>query len=183
LKESECKTAGIPDVLLFVASVADQLPNMDSLFMTRAQPLGEAFSREVINALTSSESEARAAAESLMRACIDKGKINAKTARKGLEHVKPAQQQRSVAPVIQKIIGESSSKSPRNEKENVASKGSKSTYYRYLYPDSSKGSDDREERRKDSRFRVLIGTVPGVSPDCNKATSIDHGIITDFMGE
>jgi hypothetical protein len=37
------------------------------------------------------------------------------------------------------------------------------------------------QRRKDSRFRVLIGIVPGVSPDCNKAMDfIDHGIITDY---
>ena len=133
LKESDFKTAGIPDVLLFVASVADHLPNMDSILMTRAQPLGEAFSQVLINALTSSKSEIRAAAESLMKACIDAGKINAKTARKGLEHLKPAQQ-RSVAPIVQKIIGELNAKSPRNEKENVASKRSKSTDLRSVKP-------------------------------------------------
>ena len=166
LKESEFKTAGIPAVLLFLASVAKHVPNIDSIMMARAQPLGESFSTVMVNGLTSSKSETRAAAEILIRAFIDHGIISSKTVRAGLQHLKPAQQ-RTVAPIVHKIIGASVPKSPRIETDNACSERSKPIEINTNAKEGA-GSPRPLTRRQPSSQSAPTGLGSGAESTCGE---------------
>jgi len=124
LSESEYKAIGIPDVLLFFASIVEYLPNIDSLSTGRAQSLGQKFANVMVDCLTSSKTEIRSAAEQVITSCVEEDKISANTLQKGLQHLKPAQQ-RSIAPIIRKAFGGGKSSLP--EKENLILKNNKAS--------------------------------------------------------
>ena len=96
------QAGGLPEVLLLLLSVADNLPNLDGVVSSRGQPLGEKYAVVIIEYLTSSKSETRAAASSLLSTSIENGIVSLESIRKATERLKPAKQ-RSVGPLIAKI--------------------------------------------------------------------------------
>lgn len=118
------QAGGLPDVLQFVTSVSSSLPNVDSIVAARGQQLGDKFASVLVDCLTSSKSETRNAAEQLIKACLDADAISSKTVRKGLEHLKPAQQ-RTVCPIIIRLTGTDDMPSSQSEKGNGPSKRDK----------------------------------------------------------
>jgi hypothetical protein len=114
------QAGGLPDVLMLLHAVADSLPNLDEIVAARGQPLGEKYAVVLVECLTSSKSETRAAALSLLEASVENGVVNFESVRKASGRLKPAVQ-RTVGPLIAKIAKQT----PSNmsiEKEPVPEK-------------------------------------------------------------
>lgn len=106
------QAVGLPDVLQFLLSIADKFPNMDTIASTGGQVLGFKFATIVVNCLTSSKSETRSAATSLLESILSNGVVGVDTMRKACERLKPALQ-RTVAPLVAKFSKSASSSPPR----------------------------------------------------------------------
>jgi hypothetical protein len=91
-----CQSGGLPEVLLFLVSIAEAMPNLD-------QSLAQKFATVVVDCLTSSKSETRAAATTLLEATIVNGVVTVENLRKASERLKPASQ-RTVAPLLSKFV-------------------------------------------------------------------------------
>jgi hypothetical protein len=104
-------------VLLLLLGVAEHFPNWDDVASTRGQTLGEKLSSAIVECLTSSKSETRSAASSLLDVCIENGVISLESIRKATERLKPATQ-RTLGPMIAKFARNAPS-SARNGKENL----------------------------------------------------------------
>lgn len=102
---------------MLILGVAEHLPNLDGVASTRGQSLGEKFSSAIVECLTSSKSETRSAASSLLDVCIENGVVSLENIRKATERLKPATQ-RTLGPMIAKFARNASS-SARNGKENL----------------------------------------------------------------
>ena len=109
------QAGGLPDVLLLLHSVADSLPNLDNIVAARGRPLGELYAVVLIECLTSSKSETRSAALSLLDVSVEHGAISIESIKKATERLKPALQ-RSVGPLIAKMA--KSALAPSQPEEN-----------------------------------------------------------------
>jgi hypothetical protein len=114
------QAGGLPDVLMLLHAVADSLPNLDEIVAARGQPLGEKYAVVLVECLTSSKSETRAAALSLLEASVENGVVNLESVRKASGRLKPAVQ-RTVGPLIAKIAKQTPSSLPI-EKEPIPEK-------------------------------------------------------------
>lgn len=144
VNEAAMKAIGLPDLLDFALTFADQLPNLDEVVVARGQSLGEKAAQAFVKCLTSSKSETRSKAETLLTICV---KVRGTTAlntrvlamwllfslaansllgcqnailsldriRGSTERMKPAQQ-RSVGPILAKL---SRAVPSPGEKENM----------------------------------------------------------------
>jgi hypothetical protein len=83
-------------------STIDSLPCLESVSTTRGTPIGEKYASILIECLTSSKSETRSAAVSLLDASIEKEIISLESVKKATDRLKPALQ-RSVGPIIAKM--------------------------------------------------------------------------------
>jgi len=83
-------------------SFADHLPNLDNVVSARGQPLGEKYAIVIVECLTSSKTETRSAAQSLLEASFENEIVGHESIRKAQGRLKPAKQ-RSVAPIVAKI--------------------------------------------------------------------------------
>ena len=92
----------MPDVLLFLLNIAERLPNLDSIASSRGQMLGPQFASVIIECLTSSKSETRAAATSLLEVTIANDVVSRESINKASGKLKPAKQ-RTVAPLVAKF--------------------------------------------------------------------------------
>ena len=100
----------------FITGVAEFLPDLDSVASARAQTLGDKFAAVMVASLTSSKSETRSAAESLLKACIEHDKLSLKSVKKGMKNLLPAQQ-RTVIPIVARLP-HPQTESPDGGKEN-----------------------------------------------------------------
>jgi len=80
----------------------EHLPNLDVVVSARGLPLGEKYAQVIVECLTSSKSETRSAAQSLLEASFANEIVGLESIRKAQARLKPATQ-RSVAPIIAKI--------------------------------------------------------------------------------
>ena len=118
-------------MLLFILSILQHLPDL-GVVSVGGKLLGQQFAAVIVLCLTSSKTETRAAATSLLEAAIENDVITQEGTRKATETLKPANQ-RTVAPLIAKffskkepkataelapietsLTGESSPRQPRN---------------------------------------------------------------------
>jgi hypothetical protein len=112
------QAGGVPEVLLFLVSIAENLPNLDGIASAGGKTLGPQFASVVIECLTSSKSETRAAATSLLESAIVNGIIGTESLRKASERLKPAKQ-RTVAPLVAKFLAQTVPDSGQSEKRNA----------------------------------------------------------------
>lgn len=103
---------------MLLLGIAEHIPNLDEVASTRGQTLGERLSSAIVECLTSSKSETRSAASSLLDVCIENGVVSLESIRKATERLKPATQ-RTLGPMIAKFARNAPS-SARNGKENLA---------------------------------------------------------------
>jgi hypothetical protein len=97
----QMKALGLPDMLQTIEAIAGDLHNLDDVTAARGEKLGEKLAKLIVDCLSSSKTETRAAATSLMDVCISSGCVSPDSFRKALGRLKPALQ-RSVAPLIEK---------------------------------------------------------------------------------
>jgi hypothetical protein len=114
------KAGGLPDVLLLLLELVKFLPNLDDNAATRGQSLGEKYAAVIVECLTSSKSETRAAAISLLELSIERNVLSIATVGNVVGRLKPAKQ-RSVGPIVSKLAAARSSPSLQAGKENVVS--------------------------------------------------------------
>lgn len=93
----------MPDILLLLLSVADSLPNLEDIAAARGQSLGEKYAVFVIECLTSSKSETRSAASSLLETSVENGVVSSESIKKATGRLKPALQ-RSVGSLTAKFV-------------------------------------------------------------------------------
>ena len=96
------KASGLPDVLALFLSVIESLPLSDSVTALRGQPVGDRYASVLIDCLTSSKSETRSAALSLLEGSLETGVLGPENIKKATDRLKPALQ-RSVGPLIAKV--------------------------------------------------------------------------------
>jgi hypothetical protein len=111
------QAGGLAEVLLLLLGIAEHFPNLDEVASTRGQTLGERLSSAIVECLTSSKSETRSAASSLLDVCIENGVVSLESIRKATERMKPATQ-RTLGPMIAKFARNAPS-SAQNGKENL----------------------------------------------------------------
>ena len=70
LRSSSPKATGLPEVLQFVLSFIENLPNLESVTVARGQSLGEKVSRTLVRCLTSSKADTRNKAEAILALCV-----------------------------------------------------------------------------------------------------------------
>jgi len=95
------KAGGLADVLQFVIDMAESLPNLSDVASTQGQSLGDKFGDVLVECLTSTKSETRAAAMALLDTSIERAIIGVPNMRKAAERLKPAKQ-RTIGPIIAK---------------------------------------------------------------------------------
>jgi hypothetical protein len=96
------QAGGISDVLSLTNSFCAAFPNLDNVTVHRGESLGEKFARALVDCLSSSKTDIRAAAESLLQECVENRVISLESVKKGASRLKPAQQ-RSVGPILAKL--------------------------------------------------------------------------------
>lgn len=97
--------------MLLLYSFVDHLPNLDNIVSARGQSLGEKYAVMIVESLTSSKTETRSAAQSLLEASFKNEIVGLESLRKAQGSLKPAKQ-RSVAPIVTKIMQNSSCLKP-----------------------------------------------------------------------
>jgi hypothetical protein len=151
----------LPGVLHLLLTVADKLPNLDEVVSSRGQPLGEKYAIVVIECLTSSKSETRAAASSLLNTSVENGIVSMESIRKATECLKPAKQ-RSIGSLVARI-SKSVPGASHPEKENL------------LGDKSSASANDKESTSLDSGSRIQntkqASTNQTCSPERKKQTN------------
>lgn len=102
-------------------SFADNLPCLDESNASKVQGVGEKYATSLVECLTSSKSETRSAASSLLEASLSKNVIGIDTLKKMAARLKPADQ-RTVAPLISKLakVAAPSSEAEKTENETVS---------------------------------------------------------------
>ena len=143
LEGSEFKSAGIAGIFTLTGSFVSYLKDLDSINSQGGQTIGGRFSRVLVNALSSSKTEIRSAAESLLSGCLNNNVFSIQTTKKSISHLVPAKQ-RSVGIVLAKISSSSATVSDvRETKEPSPSKLSLA----HRSSASSKGMDSRPTRK------------------------------------
>jgi cytoskeleton-associated protein 5 len=99
VNEVATRAGGLADVLVLMTSFTESLSNLDEVTSSRGQSLGERYAVTIVECLTSSKTETRAAATSLAELSIECGVVGMGSFRKATEKLKPAQQ-RTVGPLI-----------------------------------------------------------------------------------
>jgi len=127
--ERSSRAGGLPDVLLFLHGNLDSISNLDA-----SSSLGEKYAEVLIECLTSSKSETRAAASVLLTESFNEQVIGMESIRKAAARLKPAKQ-RSVGPQIAAL--EKSSIPKKTEKEDANTDTSAPTTRRQHVPTST----------------------------------------------
>jgi len=109
VNERSSKAGGLPEVLLFLVNVVEYLPKLDD-------SLGDKYAAVIVECLTSSKSETRAAATSLLNCSFEKGVIEMESIRKATERLKPAKQRPVMAQITK--LSRQVAASEKAEKEN-----------------------------------------------------------------
>lgn len=110
------QAAGLHEVLDLTLTFVDHLPNLEEIAVTQGQLLSQKFAAATVECLTSSKSETRASALSLLEASIVKGVVGIDTVQKACERLKPAMQ-RTVGPMIARFAKQTAPVLPA-DKEN-----------------------------------------------------------------
>lgn len=118
------KACGLPEVLLLLQSFVEQLQNLDTTVATRGQSFGEKFAALIIECLTSSKTETRSAAQSLLETSFENDVVSLESITKAQGRLKPAKQ-RSVALMVAKL-----SKSGTDPGFTVSSEAKPSSTYK-----------------------------------------------------
>ena len=100
-------------------SVVQSIPTSDCVTLFRGQPVGDRYAAVLIDCLTSSKSETRSAALSLLEGSLEVGVIGTENIKKATDRLKPALQ-RSVGPLIAKITKKN--QPTKAAEENTATK-------------------------------------------------------------
>jgi len=116
LDKSDFKSVGIAQILTFTVSFAPLLSDLHKSSFGRGDSLGDRFSNVLVNALSSSKSDIRSAAESLLSECIANNALSMKSAKKCLGRMVPAKQ-RTVGMILAKISSSSSASSDSRASE------------------------------------------------------------------
>ena len=106
-------------MLALFLSVVESLPSSDSITVLRGQPVGDRYAAVLIDCLTSSKSETRSAALSLLEGSMETGVVGSENVKKATDRLKPALQ-RSVGPLIAKITKKNLS--VKGMEESIATK-------------------------------------------------------------
>jgi hypothetical protein len=114
------QAGGISDVLSLTNSFCASFPNLDNVTVQRGESLGEKFARALVDCLTSSKADIRAAAESLLQECVKNGGLSLESTRKSASRLKPAQQ-RSVGPILAKLSAADSTSGKEDASTSEAS--------------------------------------------------------------
>jgi hypothetical protein len=93
---------GIADVLVLTHSFVEILPNLDNVASQRGERVGGRFSKVIVEGLTSSKTDIRAASESLLFDCVTYNVFSLATVKKSASRLKPAVQ-RSIGPLVAKL--------------------------------------------------------------------------------
>lgn len=93
------QAGGLPDVLNFAVERTEHFPKAGA---AKGQGFETQFSAAIVACLTSAKSETRAAAESLLRSCVDNGSLSVTAVDKGVKLLLPAQQ-RAIAHIISSL--------------------------------------------------------------------------------
>ena len=102
VNEASARASGLPELLSFVVSIVPAFPDLDTITASRGLSLSEKFSSLIVECLTSSKTETRAAATSLLEESFSNGIITYDNIRRATERLKPAKQ-RSIGPLIAKF--------------------------------------------------------------------------------
>jgi hypothetical protein len=114
------QAGGISDVLSLANSFCSSFPNLDNITVQRGESLGEKFARALVDCLSSSKADIRAAAESLLQECVKHGVLSLGSAKKSAFRLKPAQQ-RSVGPILAKLSAADPTSGKEDPSTNEAS--------------------------------------------------------------
>ena len=159
------QAGGLPDMLTFVIGVAEFLPNLDSVASARAQTLGDKFAAVMVGCLTSSKSETRSTAETLLRACIERGKLSLASVKRGMKKLLPAQQ-RTVIPIVARLP-HTQPGSPNDGKENSVPsppRGSRQRKPADVSSSRTAVSSPRQRQRPDTSRRIEATSRRPVPP-------------------
>jgi len=116
--ENALRAIGLGDLLVYLGEHVNQLPNFLEISSNQGISLGEKYAKVLVECLTSSKSDVRSAALSLIEGSIENNVISFSICDQAVDKMKPAKQ-RSVAPMIAKLKKVESPKG--GEKENVPS--------------------------------------------------------------
>lgn len=113
------------DVLNLTQTFADDLPNLDNVSSQRGETIGGRLAKVVVDGLTSSKADIRAASEALLQACVDKDVFDISTAKRSASRLKPASQ-RSIGPILARMsASDEPSESQEVEKRSSHSRAPK----------------------------------------------------------
>lgn len=101
--EKSVRAGGLPEVLLLLLSVTENLPDLDDLTTGRGQPVGQKFATALVECLTSSKSETRSAASAVLEKALEKGVVSVESVKKSTSRLKPAKQ-RTVSTLLSKLL-------------------------------------------------------------------------------
>lgn len=87
-------------------SFAEFLPDLDHVSSQRGDTVGGRFAKGIVDGLTSSKVDIRAACEALLEDCVSNGVFSIDTAKRSASRLKPAQQ-RSIGPILAKMTDSS----------------------------------------------------------------------------
>jgi len=99
---SEYKAIGLPSVLNFAAKKAEYFPDFESTSSSKGKALETQFASMTISCLTSSKSDARSAAESLLKECVRFGTLSAQSIEKTVQKLVEADQ-RNVRRILKSL--------------------------------------------------------------------------------
>jgi hypothetical protein len=181
--------------LALLLSVVESLPTSDGVTAVRGQPVVDRYAAVLIDCLTSSKSETRSAALSLLEGSLEVGVIGTENIKKATDRLKPALQ-RSVGPLIAKI-----SKKNQPTKVTEENAGSKSTNDRNqsnvkrpeVRPISNKEKNDSRgnhvpgfttDEHSPSKSTLHLPLHPLVSDSSRNTSSVSRSIIwTEYPEE
>ncbi|CAB9516410.1 Cytoskeleton-associated protein 5 [Seminavis robusta] len=119
VNDTAVKSVGLPLLLDFVLTFADQLPDLEKIALQRGQVLSEKVAQALVRCLTSTKSDTRSKAETILTVCVKNGSLPLARIRACTDRMKPATQ-RAVAPMLAKLARAIPSES-QGEKENQPS--------------------------------------------------------------
>jgi len=90
--DSEYKAIGLPSVLGLAVKKAEHFPHLDSISTSKGKTLEKQFAAMTVACLTSSKTETRSVAESLLGKCVKFGTLNPRSIENGVQKLTQAEQ-------------------------------------------------------------------------------------------
>mmetsp|Transcript_363 Transcript_363/g.549 ORF Transcript_363/g.549 Transcript_363/m.549 type:complete len:1476 (+) Transcript_363:109-4536(+) len=204
LIESGQKAAGLSDVLSFVAERITYFPKVDTGSKSKSRNNEAQFAQAIIKCLTSSQSETRSHAESILKDSIKNRVINISSAEKAASKLINAEQ-RKVRPILDSLgsmaiddipaehsprrVARPASTIPFNDSGRKSPTRPKSTvpFQRSSSPVKSRGSSRLSGRSKDrtsiSRRKRSVSRSRRESTSGSKQGSDHSGIYSDLISD